>query len=1346
MKRFLLLLLLFLSIKGFTQECGIIYATPTGASNGAAGTKANPANLVYGLTLVSAQNSRLWLAAGTYNITQALQLPSNVIIDGGFDASTWIKSNSTPSIISKDASNVVPTPANALVGISCINISNFELHDLTIQVASANTPQTSVYGIYLNGCSNYKIVRCHVSTGDGGKGIDGTTGTVGNDGGNGGNGLNGGPEHSTITGGTGGVGGNAGGNGATVLSYKNVAAGQAGGGSCGGAAGIGGSGPSCSAGCTFGDPSCGGASAGQAGQNGGNGSGGSAGSNGSAGSISAPGYFIPGLAGTPGSAGTDGCGGGGGGGGGGRQKNGSDAWGGAGGGGGGGGYGGNGGTGGTGGGGSFAIFAYSNGANGEVSDCLLQAGAGGAGGIGGNGGAGGSGGVGGNGGAAGECSNGVGGKGGNGGSGGAGGKGGNGAAGMSAAINVDGTPVLQQNIASVPGNPPVISVDNKGCLNAEVSFSSTTAGTWTFGNNATPATASGAGPHKVVYTSLGRRTIQFSGTDFEEFVDIFNNSLTLPSVTAKNTSHFSGCPDSFSTTLIGSLYEWDFGANSFPQLVSSTTAQTAGTSFLAPGTNVVKVWVTTDCCGRVYDSLIINVQQSTLNIDIQPSKSTICAGDSVIFTASPNTYVNYRFFVNGVEMQNGANATYTSNALQNGDSIYVIAFDGNCFTNISTPVVMTVHPIPSVTLTSSDADNTICAGESITFTAAPTGLDQYIFSNSGNSVQSTASETYTTSTLTSPNSITVVAIQNGCASQPSNAIVTTVNTIPSVTLASSAANDTICAGDNITFTVTPSGLANYEFFVNGISAQSSSSNSITSNILPDGASVYVVPTNNGCLGAQSNSITTAVIPIPSVTLSADATEICAGKRLTFTATPSGYTSYDFKNNGTSLQNTSSNTYITTSLQSGNSVTVTPSNFGCVGAASNAVSVIINVSPTVDAGSDISVCAGSSDVTLSGFSPAGATWSGTGITDASGIFSPTVAGVGTFDLALAFTASGCTGHDTIKATVNALPIVSAGSDVNICEGQNTTLNATGGVSYSWQPTSTLSAPNAATTMAAPTANTTYSVIATDANSCTASDEVTITINPNPVANFSINGSCATQPIAIINNSTPTTATFNWIFGDGGNVSSTQPTHAFSNPGTYNITLIATLGNCYDTASQTVVIKPFPQANFTASPLLVVQEEEAVDFENHSANANSYSWNFGDGGTSVESNPSYTYKDTGTFSIMLVAIADQSCIDTFTQKRYVKVIEKSVFYIPNFFSPNGDGSNDFFQVIAKGVAQFSIRIFNRWGEEVFQSFDVNQAWDGYYKGKLCAPGNYTYSMKILLKNGENVKRSGSLFLLQ
>ena len=123
----LLIIFFAINLNSFAQECGIIYVTPTGVSSGLpAGTKANPANLIYGLSLVTPTDNIVWLSDGIYNISNTLSIPDGVTIEGTFDPVTWIKTNANTSVIARDASN--PDLVNlALIGLMCNGISNFRL-------------------------------------------------------------------------------------------------------------------------------------------------------------------------------------------------------------------------------------------------------------------------------------------------------------------------------------------------------------------------------------------------------------------------------------------------------------------------------------------------------------------------------------------------------------------------------------------------------------------------------------------------------------------------------------------------------------------------------------------------------------------------------------------------------------------------------------------------------------------------------------------------------------------------------------------------------------------------------------------------------------------------------------------------------------------------------------------------------------------------------------------------------------------------------------------------------------------------------------------------------------------
>jgi hypothetical protein len=156
-----------------------------------------------------------------------------------------------------------------------------------------------------------------------------------------------------------------------------------------------------------------------------------------------------------------------------------------------------------------------------------------------------------------------------------------------------GTPVTQNNITSVPGNPPVIAVQNYGCTNAQVAFTSPTAGAWNFGIGASPATGNGTGPIAVSYSTLGRETITFAGTTFTDFVDIFTSQTVGNSITQSANPPINGCPDTFKTTIQGTDYVWDFGALSFPPVDSGTSDSVSSTVFTVPGTYTVSVYVNT---------------------------------------------------------------------------------------------------------------------------------------------------------------------------------------------------------------------------------------------------------------------------------------------------------------------------------------------------------------------------------------------------------------------------------------------------------------------------------------------------------------------------------------------------------------------------------------------------------------------------------------------------------------------------------------------------------------------------------------------------------------------------------
>ncbi|HEY0608029.1 MAG TPA: gliding motility-associated C-terminal domain-containing protein, partial [Chitinophaga sp.] len=158
----------------------------------------------------------------------------------------------------------------------------------------------------------------------------------------------------------------------------------------------------------------------------------------------------------------------------------------------------------------------------------------------------------------------------------------------------------------------------------------------------------------------------------------------------------------------------------------------------------------------------------------------------------------------------------------------------------------------------------------------------------------------------------------------------------------------------------------------------------------------------------------------------------------------------------------------------------------------------------------------------------------------------------------------------------------------------------------------------------------------------------------------------------------------------------------------------------------------------------EENTPVRFVNESVGAISYHWDFGDGATSTETNPVHQYNKTGTYNACLIATNQFGCTDTLCQE--VAAIVVPLFDVPSAFSPNKDGMNDVLLVRGFGIARLNLKIFNRWGQLVFESNDPSLGWDGRFKGNLQPMDAYAYSIYIEFSDGTKANKTGSITLLR
>jgi gliding motility-associated-like protein len=333
--------------------------------------------------------------------------------------------------------------------------------------------------------------------------------------------------------------------------------------------------------------------------------------------------------------------------------------------------------------------------------------------------------------------------------------------------------------------------------------------------------------------------------------------------------------------------------------------------------------------------------------------------------------------------------------------------------------------------------------------------------------------------------------------------------------------------------------------------------------------------------------------------------------------------------------------------------------------------------------------------------------------------------------------------------------------------NTTISLTnnssvGAYTYHWDFGDGETSNNPAVTAHTYAVAGTYEITLTVSSStCESSYTVTVQINPGPpILDFTYfpSSGCAPLTVSFINQSQfADPASYVWEFGvNEGNSKAVDPTYTYFRSGTYSVTLSASDGQggrVSVTKDLAIDVFPTPTAQFAVFPNRLSIPEDVLYLDNRSSGATSYWWDFGDGTTSTDFEPSHRYQEAGDYDVTLIAYNALGCSDTLVYTAGVTVVKSGKLLIPNAFRPSviGPGSsdvsgNEVFLPVMHNVVKFSMVIFNRWGELLFQTHDVNQGWDGYYKGVLCPQDVYVYKITVEYEDGKSLTKAGDLTLLR
>jgi gliding motility-associated-like protein len=482
--------------------------------------------------------------------------------------------------------------------------------------------------------------------------------------------------------------------------------------------------------------------------------------------------------------------------------------------------------------------------------------------------------------------------------------------------------------------------------------------------------------------------------------------------------------------------------------------------------------------------------------------------------------------------------------------------------------------------------------------------------------------------------------------------------------------------------------------------------------------------NNITCPGDSQVVTICVHPLPIINAGNDTT-LCIDQCLILNATGigEGNINYVWDNGGVQSQ-----PYCPTATI--NLEVIGSDANQCVNTDNLIINFINSNPPNINAGEDTAICLGNS-FTFSATGDLGTTFEWNGGNYVNGqVITPTPAPqIDTF--IVVGTLNQCVSRDSIILTVNPLPIVSITTlDSVLCEGETAVLTANGALNYQWTD-----GPSTAV-YTFPALSGVYEVIGYDINGCSDTDDIEVVVNPLPNVLFSSNmnyGGCLEFCPWLTDLSTPPSASVQWDFGN--NTFSTSVADSvqacYNSYGCYDITLTSTTAEgCSATLTQqNYICVNEIVASFEPNVDEQLISDPCFEFLNNSINATSYEWDFGDREESELVHTNHCYDSVGCYQVVLTAYTQDGCSDTSVQVVCVK--DQVIIYVPNSFTPNGNGLNEvFLPILTAGYkpGTYEFNIYNRWGERIFTTQDKEEGWDGTYLGNEAQIGTYTYTIRF------------------
>ncbi|MCC7333219.1 MAG: gliding motility-associated C-terminal domain-containing protein [Flavobacteriales bacterium] len=555
-----------------------------------------------------------------------------------------------------------------------------------------------------------------------------------------------------------------------------------------------------------------------------------------------------------------------------------------------------------------------------------------------------------------------------------------------------------------------------------------------------------------------------------------------------------------------------------------------------------------------------------------------------------------------------------------------------------------------------------------------------------------------------------------------------------VTITNTGGPTTSVAGTNQTVCGTSATLAgNTPIVGTGVWTLVSGSGTITTPSNPNsgvtglgvGANVFEWTISNAPCTPSSSQVTITGIAAPTASNAGTNQTLCSTSTTLAGNTPSVGTGVWTLVSGSGTITTPGNPNSTvTGLGVGANVFEwTISNAPCTSSSSQ-VTITVSGGPTVNANAtDTAICMGE-NVTLTGSGNAVSYSWNNGVVDGVS-FAPTVTQTYTVT---GLDANSCSTQVQIQVVVNPLPSIIVTGNNSLCNGDSTTLTASGALGYVWSTSDT-----STSIVVTPASTTTYTVSGINMYGCTDSTQYTVTVSAPPIAAINGNPSiCFGQTVTLTASGG---STYTWSTGESTTSISSSPND------TITYWVVAHVGSCTDSAFYTVNVTPNPTVAITPSTDVTIIQGESIDLT--ASGGSSYTWTPSTG-LSCTACPTTTASPEETTKYC-VGTTVNGCVDTTCITVTVDIICGELF-VPTAFSPNGDGVNDCLSVYNNCIDKLDFKIFTRWGEVVHQSVDVNDCWDGSFKGTALNTAVFVYKLEATLLNGEEIKLKGNVSLIK